>query len=81
MSLSEERQEELAAKIDRIHHELTYEFQSLVEDDKGTQSTWRGTLVGYILQADRKLESINEVRLPGIQRAIDKVSELFQKGN
>lgn len=81
MSLSKERQEELAAKIDRIHHELTYEFQSLVEDDKGKQSTWRGTLVGYILQADRKLESINEVRLPGLQRAIDKVSGLFQKGN
>lgn len=76
MSLSHERQEELAGKIDRIHFELTNEFQSEVRDAEGNQSSWRGTVVGYILQADRKLESINEVRLPAITSAIEAVKTL-----
>lgn len=74
VSLPKERQEELAAKIDRIHFELTHEFTSLVEG-----STWKGTLVGFILQADRKLESINEIRLPSITKALDTLKGLFSK--
>lgn len=79
MSLSHERQEDLARKIDRIHFELTHEFQSEVRDAEGNQSSWRGTLVGYILQADQKLESINEVRLPAITSAIEAVKNLIKK--
>ncbi|MFW8622529.1 peptidoglycan DD-metalloendopeptidase family protein [Corynebacterium glutamicum] len=77
MSLSPERQEDLAQKIDRIHHELTHEFQSLVTDESGKQSTFRATMMGYVLQADRKLESMHQHILPGVLTAIQK---LFKKG-
>src|SRR5699024_305874 len=77
MSLSPERQEDLAQKIDRIHHELTHEFQSLVTDESGKQSTFRATMIGYVLQADRKLESMHQHMLPGVLTAIQ---ELFKKG-
>lgn len=79
MSLPKERQEDLARKIDRIHYELTNEFQSIVVDENGKQSTWKGTLVGYILQADKKLEKINEVHLPAISKAIEAIKGLFTK--
>ncbi|AGG66865.1 peptidoglycan recognition protein family protein [Corynebacterium callunae] len=76
MALSPERQEELAAKIDAIHHELTHEFQSLVTDENGKQSTWRGTLVGMMLQVDKKVEAMHAHMLPGV---ITKIQELFKK--
>lgn len=79
VSLPQERQEELARKIDRIHFELTNEFQSEVIGSDGKQSTWKGTLVGYILQADRKLESISENKLPAITKALDTLRGLFSK--
>lgn len=80
MSLPKERQEELAAKIDRIHHELTYRFQSrYVDPATGEQSKFAETLVGYILEADKKLESVNSVRLPAMQKALDTVVGLFKK--
>lgn len=75
MSLPKERQEDLAAKIDRIHHELTYSFQSrYIDPETGKQSTFKETLAGYILELDKKVESINMVRLPSLQRAIEAVS-------
>lgn len=77
MGLSPERQEDLAAKIDRIHHELTHEFQSLVEDEHGKRSQWRGTLVGMMLQVDKKVEAMHAHMLPGV---ITKIQELFKKG-
>ncbi|MDZ4236176.1 MAG: hypothetical protein U1C73_21030, partial [Dietzia sp.] len=65
----------------RVHHELTYRFESRYEDpETGEKSTFRETLVGYILELDKKLESINKVRLPGIQKAIDTIAGLFKKG-
>lgn len=76
MSLSSERQEDLAAKIDRIHHELTHEFRSLVRDENGKQSTWTGTLMGYLLQLDRKMEAVHQKMLPNVMTAIQK---LFKK--
>lgn len=78
MSLPKERQEDLARKIDRIHFELTHEFQSEVIGADGKKSDWRGTLVGYILQADRKLESINEVHMPGISKALGAISNAVE---
>lgn len=47
------------AKIDRIHHELTHEFQSRHKDETGKQSEFRDTLVGYVLEMDRKIEDIH----------------------
>src|SRR5690625_1158529 len=75
MSLPKERQEDLARKIDRIHHELTYGFQSrYVDPETGEQSTFKETLVGYVLEADKKLENMNAVQLPAIREAIEKES-------
>ncbi|AYQ98428.1 lysin A [Corynebacterium phage Kimchi1738] len=69
MSLSPERQEDLANKIDRIYHELTHEFQSRYEKD-GVQSEFRDTLVGYELEGDRKVEDIHANMLPEIYRVL-----------
>lgn len=66
----------------RVHHELTYPFQSRYKDpETGKQSTFKETLVGYILELDKKVESINMVRLPGLQKAIDAVTKFFSKGD
>ncbi|AJE32499.1 hypothetical protein B842_03230 [Corynebacterium humireducens NBRC 106098 = DSM 45392] len=66
MSLPVERQEELAAKIDRIHFELTHKFQSRYENADGERSEHRETLVGYILDNDRKIEDMHANMLPAI---------------
>lgn len=59
MALSDAEQRELLDKTRRIHHELTYGFQSLYEDpETGEQSEFRATLVGYALEADKKLETM-----------------------
>lgn len=79
MALSDERQEDLAAKIDRIHHEMTHEFQSLVRDENGIQSEWRGTLAGLILQLDRKVENMHKDIAPWLVTTIDKIKTLITK--
>lgn len=61
--------------IPRIHHELTHEFQSLVEDEHGNRSTWRGTVVGMLQQIDKKVEGMHAHMLPGV---ITKIQELFK---
>ena len=66
MSLSKERQEDLARKIDTIHFELTERFQSRYKDADGELSTFRDTLVGYVLELDRKVEDIHANMLPVI---------------
>ena len=66
MSLSKERQEALARKIDTIHFELTERFQSRYKDADGELSTFRDTLVGYVLELDRKVEDIHANMLPAI---------------
>lgn len=64
----------------RVHHELTYKFQSRYEDpETGEQSAFKETLIGYILELDKKMESVNVVRLPGVQKAIESVKDLFNK--
>ena len=70
MSLSKERQEDLARKIDRIHHELVHEFPS-----RYPESTYRETLVGYVLELDRKVEDMHGNMLPAIW---NKVAALFE---
>lgn len=69
MSLSKERQEDLANKIDRIYHELVHEFPSRYEDN-GVPSNFRDTLVGYGLENDRKVEDIHVNMLPEIYRIL-----------
>lgn len=68
MALSEERQEDLARKIDRIHHELTHDFQSRYPGSK-----YRDTLVGYMLEGDRKLEDVHANMLPTLYGKINEI--------
>lgn len=75
MALSEERQNDLAAKIDRIHHELTYQFQSRFKDPKtGERSEFRDTLVGYVLENDVKDEMASR-NIPVLAEKLDWLIE------
>lgn len=79
--LNDAEQRELLDKTRRIHHELTYEFQSRYDNpETGEKSTFKETLVGYILEADKKLESMNALRLPAIQKTLDTLAGLTKKG-
>lgn len=66
MALSHNEQVELLEKVRRIHHELTHPFQSRYKDVDGKQSEYRDTLVGYMLNTDRKVEDIHHNMLPTI---------------
>lgn len=66
MALSHEEQVELLAKVRDIHHELTHRFQSRYTDVDGKQSDYRDTLIGYMLNTDRKVEDMHKNMLPTI---------------
>lgn len=60
MALSDAEQRELLDMTRRIHHELTYGFQSrYIDPATGEQSEFTETLVGYVLEADKKLENLD----------------------
>ncbi|MDO5683789.1 MAG: peptidoglycan DD-metalloendopeptidase family protein [Propionibacteriaceae bacterium] len=60
------------AMLHRIHHELTHTFGSRAGHADGTPSTFRDTLVGYVLEIDKKVEDIHANMLPALwQRAAD----------
>lgn len=81
MALSEERQNDLAKKIDRIHFELTERFQSrYVDPETNERSKFRDTLVGYILENDAKNEHIMQVQNPSIFSLISKIADFIKKG-
>ena len=44
---------------------------------KGVPNTHTETLVGYILEVDKKIEEMNSLRLPALQRALDAAAGLF----
>ena len=70
MALTNEQQHELLTKVRDIHHEMTERFQSRYVGPDGQQSTFRDTLVGYVLEADRKLEDMHRNNLPAIWGAV-----------
>ncbi|MGW8592562.1 hypothetical protein ACWGLC_12745 [Dietzia sp. NPDC055877] len=78
MSLPRERQEDLARKVDEIHFELTHRFESRFQGPttEGRPSHTE-TLVGYILEVDKKIEEMNSLRLPALQKALDAAAGLF----
>lgn len=82
MSLPKERQEELASKIDRIHHELTHRYQSRFEHpETGERSGYRDTMIGYVLELDKKVEAINAHMLPAIwDTLVNGLKNLVGKG-
>ena len=71
--LIDEGPDELSEVSDIIKKELTYRFQSRVEG-----SNFRDTLVGYVLESDKKLYDL-EQRVPRIEAKLDKILEALEK--
>lgn len=67
-------------KLDRVHHELTHEFQTLYRDANGVQSTWRGTLMGFILQLDRKIEDLHANQMPWLAGKLNSIASSLKVG-
>ena len=63
------------AKLNRIHHELTHEFGS-----RFPGSTFRETLIGYVLELDRKVEDMHTGMLPWIAGRIDTIKTALKGG-
>ena len=70
MALSDQEQRELLEKIRTIHHELTHRFQTRVRNQDGNIEPYRDTLVGYVLETDRKVEDMHKNMLPSIWRKL-----------
>lgn len=70
MALSDEQQGEVYAWLRDIHHEQTHRFQSRYVDSNGKQSDFFETMVGYLLELDRKVEDIHSNMLPTIWGSI-----------
>lgn len=63
-------------KLDRIHHELTHRFQTRVTDEHGELEPFRDTLVGFILEIDKKIERGGVENLSG---RLDEIMERLEK--
>lgn len=70
MALSDQEQRELLEKTRTIHHELTHRFQTRVRSQDGDLEPYRDTLVGYVLETDRKVEDMHKNMLPSIWRKL-----------
>lgn len=70
MALSDQEQRELLEKTRTIHHELTHRFQTRVRSQDGNLEPYRDTLVGYVLETDRKVEDMHKNMLPSIWRKL-----------
>ena len=70
MALTDEQQRELLEKTRQIHHELTHQFQSRYVGTDGKQSPFRDTLIGYVLEIDRKLEDVHANMLTTMWRKL-----------
>lgn len=70
MALSDQEQRELLEKTRTIHHELTHRFQTRVRNQDGNLEPYRDTLVGYVLETDRKVEDMHKNMLPSIWRKL-----------
>ena len=77
MALSSEQQDHLFRMVTDIHHELTHDFQTRVRDRNGQLEPYRDTLVGYVLETDRKVEDMHKNMLPSIWM---KLTSLLGKG-
>ena len=69
MALTDAEQAELLDKVRKIHHEMVHEFQSRYKED-GELSDFRDTLVGYVLEMDKKIEDIHKNMLPTIWKRL-----------
>ncbi|MGV3159867.1 GH25 family lysozyme [Corynebacterium sp. 32222D000AT] len=73
MALTDQEQRELLDKTRDIHHELTHRFQTRYKSVDGEQSGFRDTLVGYVLELDRKVEDMHQNMVPTIWNAIKEL--------
>ena len=76
MALSNEQQDRLFEMVSDIHHELTHRFQTRVRDQDGELEPFHDTLVGYVLETDRKVEDMHKNMLPAIWQ---KLTAFFGK--
>lgn len=61
-------------QLDRVHHELTHEFQSRYHNQSGEQSQYRDTLMGYVLNNDEKLTRLLDDEIPAIKATLEKLT-------
>ncbi|MCT1450655.1 peptidoglycan DD-metalloendopeptidase family protein [Corynebacterium sp. p3-SID1194] len=76
MALSSEQQDRLFEMVGDIHHELTHRFQTRVRDRDGELEPFRDTLIGFVLETDRKIEDMHKNMLPAIWQ---KLTAFFGK--
>lgn len=70
MALSDDEQRELLDNIRILKHEVADKFQSRFENAAGEKSSYWDSLIGYVLELDRKVEDIHAYQLPFIGRAL-----------
>lgn len=77
----EQELEAMSKEIEKVHYELTNRFRSrYVDPDTGQQSDFADTLVGYMLEMDRKVETITSDILPKMSKRLDEIAAEVKKG-
>lgn len=66
--------EEDRQMLRRVHHELTHRFQSRYPESK-----YRDTLVGYMLENDRKVEDMHANMSPAIWKKLNEIVDYLAK--
>lgn len=85
MSLSAERQEDLARKIDAIYHEQTHRFDSRYDLERlrrgeiTERQVFKESQAGYALEADRKIEDVHANMLPAIYDELTEIKAKLEK--
>lgn len=70
---------EQSQKLNRVHHELTHEFQSRYKGADGKQSQFRDTAIGYALENDAKLTRLTDQILPRVEAKLDTIIQHLTK--
>jgi hypothetical protein len=65
--------DEQSQKLNRVHHELTHEFQSRYTDADNNRSSFRDTAIGYALENDAKLTRLTDDILPRVEEKLDTI--------
>lgn len=72
------------ALLQRVHHELTHRFESRYDLAAGKEHPFRDTMIGYVLEADRKQEAgkVSELsaRLDDLSAKLDHIASSVTKG-
>ena len=71
--------DEQSQKLNRVHHELTHEFQSRYKGADGKQSQFRDTAIGYALENDAKLTRLTDQILPRVEAKLDTIIQHLTK--